>query len=142
VLIFTPAWSHAAADRSSEWWRPCWRCKHYQIVRKKQTVNLAASNSDTIVDSAVTAYRIHIEYVEEGWQHKPLSYQHPRWMNGCKLTPPTRTHNSEQEYDLTASNRRPSTLLSRNTSQSFSRKTRSYVFSRSTKQVLTDLAYS
>ena len=32
-------------------------------------------------------------------------------VNGCDLTPSTRTETSEQEYsDLTASNRRPSTL--------------------------------
>jgi len=29
-------------------------CKQYQIVRKKQTVGHPASNSDTLVDSAVT----------------------------------------------------------------------------------------
>jgi len=31
------------------------RCKPHQIFRTKQTVYLAASNTDTIVDSAVTA---------------------------------------------------------------------------------------
>jgi len=64
-------------------------------------------------------------------------------VNGCDLTPPTRTQTSEQEYsDLTHSNRRPSTPYSRNTSNSFSRGTRSYAFSRLTKHVQTSLAYS
>jgi len=37
-------------------------CKQYQIVRIKQTVDHAASNSDTLVDWAVTVYPIHIGY--------------------------------------------------------------------------------
>ena len=53
-------------------------------------------------------------------------------VNGCGLTLPTQTQTSEQEYcDLTACNRWSSTPYSRNTPQSFSRRTRSYAFSRS-----------
>jgi len=37
----------------------------YQIVRIKQTVDPAASTSDTPVDSAVTVYTIHTGYEEE-----------------------------------------------------------------------------
>jgi len=57
-------------------------------------------------------------------------------VNGRDLTFPTRTQISEQECcDLTASNRRSSTLYSRNTPQNFSLETRSYAFSRSRKHV-------
>jgi len=35
------------------------------IVRKMQMVDFAASNNDTLVDSAVTVYPIHIDYEEE-----------------------------------------------------------------------------
>ena len=64
-------------------------------------------------------------------------------VNGRDLTLPTRVQTSEEQYiDLTASNRRPSTPYSRNTPQSFSRGTRSYAFSRSTKHVWKFLAYS
>jgi len=63
-------------------------------------------------------------------------------VNGHDLTFPTRTQTSDQEYsDLTASNRRPSTPYARKTPQSFSRGTRSYAFSRSTKHAKTSLAY-
>jgi len=60
---------------------------------KKQTVDPVASNSDTL-DSAVNVYSIDIEYEEE--------YTHPcrsptPTVNGCDLTPPTRTQTSEQE---------------------------------------------
>jgi len=64
-------------------------------------------------------------------------------VNGRDLTLPTRTQTSEQEYsDFTTSNRRPSTPHSRNTPQSFSKGTRLYALSRSTKHVKTSLAYS
>jgi len=57
-------------------------------------------------------------------------------VNGRDLTLPTRTQTSEQEYsDLTASNRRPSTLYSRKSPQSFWRGTQSHAFSKSTKRV-------
>ena len=56
---------------------------------------------------------------------------------------PTRTKTSEQGYnDLMASSRRSSTPFSRNTPLSFSRVTRWYAFSRSTKHVKMSLAYS
>ena len=64
-------------------------------------------------------------------------------LNGCDLTPSTRTQSSEQEYSyLTASKRHPSTPHSRNTPQSFSRGTRPYTFPRSTKHVYKSLACS
>jgi len=55
---------------------------------------------------------------------------------GCDLTPPTRTQTFEQKCSyLTVSNKRPSTLYSHNTPKSFSRGTRWYAFSRSTKHM-------
>jgi len=63
VLIFVPACSHAAENRSNACWRPCWEDPHmqYQFVRKKQTVNPAVPNSDTLVDAPVTVCPIHID---------------------------------------------------------------------------------
>jgi len=64
-------------------------------------------------------------------------------LNGCDLTPSTRTQSSEQEYSyscLTASMRNPSTPYSRNTPQSFSKRSRPYTFPISTKHVYTSLA--
>jgi len=52
---------------------PCRGYKQYKILRKKQTVDPEASNSDTIVDSAVSAYSTHVGYEEEWVQHTPLS---------------------------------------------------------------------
>jgi len=70
-------------------------------------------------------------------------------LNGCDLTPSTRTQSFEQEYSyLTGRKRHPSTLCSRNTSKSFPevpklpRGTHPYTFPRSTKHVLTSLACS
>ena len=65
------------------------RCKQYQIVYKKQTVNPATSNSDTLVDSAVAIYPIHINYEERRWwKHTPLWSPTPmtRWpvTGGCR----------------------------------------------------------
>jgi len=40
-------------------------CKQHQIVRKKQTVDPATSNSDALIDLTVTVYPIHIDYEEE-----------------------------------------------------------------------------
>jgi len=57
-------------------------------------------------------------------------------LNGCELTPSTRTQSSEQEYSyLMASKRHPSTPYSRNIHQRFSRGTRLYTFPMSTKHV-------
>ena len=110
------------------------RCKQYQIVCNEQTVNPAASNSDTLVDSAVTVYLIYIDYEEDRRQRKPLLESNTAY--GCDLTLPTQTQTSEQEYsDLTASNRLPLTPYFCNTPQSVSRGTRSYMFSTSTKHV-------
>jgi len=64
-------------------------------------------------------------------------------LNGCDLTPSTRTQSSEQEYSysyLTASMGNPSTPYSRNTPESFSQRTRPYTFPISTKHVYTSLA--
>ena len=55
VLIFVPAWSPAAENRSNASWRPCWEDPRvqYQFIRKKQTVHPAVPNSDTLVDASV-----------------------------------------------------------------------------------------
>jgi len=57
-LIFVPARSHAAENRSNACWRLCWEdpCMQNQFVRKKQRVHPAVPNSDTLVDASVTAY--------------------------------------------------------------------------------------
>ena len=51
-------------------WREC-KPSQYQVVRQKQTVDPAAPNRDTLVDSAVTVYSIHVHCEEEWWQHTP-----------------------------------------------------------------------
>ena len=97
--------------------------KQYQIVRKKQTIYPAASNSDILVDSTVIVYSIHISMKRSGDITHRCRNPAPT-VNGCDLTPPTRTQTSEQEYsDLTASNRRSSTPSSRNIPERFSRRT-------------------
>jgi len=51
-------------------------------------------------------------------------------VNGCDLTPPTRTQTSEQEYsDLIFSDTRPSTTYSNNTTKNFLRGNRLNSFS-------------
>jgi len=40
-------------------------CKQYRIVRKNQTVDTAASNSDTPLDSVVIVYPTQKDYEEE-----------------------------------------------------------------------------
>ena len=40
---------------------------------QKQIIDTTASNSVTLVDSAVTVYPIHAHYEEKWWQHTPLS---------------------------------------------------------------------
>ena len=51
----------------------CKGCKQYQIIEKEQVLDLAASNSGTLVNSAVNVYKIHIDY-EVGWlKHTLLS---------------------------------------------------------------------
>jgi len=50
--------------------------------------NPADSNIDTLFNSVVTVYPIHIDCEEEWWQHKPFRSPTPT-MNGCDLTPPT-----------------------------------------------------
>jgi len=118
-----------------------WRCKQYQIVSKIQMVDLASSNSDTLVESvAVTVYPIHVHYEEEWWWHTTLSgfntHGEQLWLNL-----PTWTQTSEQEYsDLMASNRWSSTPYSPNSSQNFSLGTQSYTLLRSTKHVEKSLA--
>jgi len=63
VLIFVPAWSHAAENRSNACWSPCWEDPRmqYQFFRKTQTVHPAFLNSDTLVDASVTVYPIHVD---------------------------------------------------------------------------------
>jgi len=58
------------------------RCQQFQIVRKKQTVNIAASNNDTVVDSAVTVCRIHMKRSDDG-RHPCRSLTAS--VNGCDL---------------------------------------------------------
>jgi len=50
-------------NRSNACWRPCFEDPRiqYQFVRKKTTVHLAVPKSDTLVDTSVTAYSIHID---------------------------------------------------------------------------------
>ena len=50
---------------------PVRRCKMYQIICKKRTVDPAASSSDTL-ESMVTVYLIHINCEGEWRQHTPL----------------------------------------------------------------------
>jgi len=56
---------------------PVQKSKYHQTVCKTQTVDRAASSSDTLIDSAVTVYQFHIEYKK--WrQRTPLfGIQHP-----------------------------------------------------------------
>jgi len=50
------------------------KCKQGQIIRKKQTVYLAASNSGhPRCLAAVTVDPIYIDYEEELWRHTPFS---------------------------------------------------------------------
>jgi len=50
VVIFVPAWWHAAEYRSNACWRPLSEDPRMQcqFVRKKQTVHLAVRNCDTL----------------------------------------------------------------------------------------------
>ena len=73
VLIFIPFWSQAGEQRSSSCCRLC--SELHQIAWKQQTVDPAVYNRDTLVDSTVTVYWIHIiDYKQEWWQHTPLSH--------------------------------------------------------------------
>ena len=72
VLVFIPAWSHAAENRSSTCWGPCWEDVNSTKSSEKITVDLAACNSDTFDESTVTVYPIHIGHAEEWLQHTPL----------------------------------------------------------------------
>jgi len=79
-------------------------------------VDSAASNSDTVVDSAVTVCPIR---KTSGDNTHPCRNPAPT-VNGCELIPQTRTQTSEQEYNgFTASDRRPSTPYSSSTPQKF-----------------------
>jgi len=82
VLIFILAQSHTAKNWSAVCWRPCWRfyCQQYQIVCKNLTVDFAVPNHDTVVDSAVTIYSMHIRL----WQgvvtaHTLVGVQYQQW---------------------------------------------------------------
>ena len=48
------------------------RCKQYYIVRRRQTADPLASNSDNLVDSTVPIYQIHMDQ-EEWWKHTSSS---------------------------------------------------------------------
>jgi len=54
------------------------RYQQYLIIRKKQMIDPAAFNSNTLVDSAVTVYPIHVDCEEEWWQRTPLSKSNTR----------------------------------------------------------------
>jgi len=41
------------------------RCKQYYIVRRRQTADPLASNSDNLADSTVPIYQIHMD--QEEW---------------------------------------------------------------------------
>jgi len=75
------------------------RCKLCQIVRKRQTVYSAASDNDTVIDSAgdCLSHTVHDMSVDSTY---PCPSQNPT-LNGCNLTPPALTQTSEQEYSDT-----------------------------------------
>jgi len=101
-------------------------CKQNKTVRKKQMVDAAASNNDTLVDKAVIVYPIHVDYERGGGSMNPRESPTPS-VSICDLTSPTQTQTSEVEYgNLVASVRWPSTPFSRNTPRSFSQRIRSY----------------
>ena len=58
---------------------------------QKQAADLAASNSDDLVDSDVIACSIHIDYEEKWWQHAPLSVSNTQgkwwWFNSVDTDP-------------------------------------------------------
>ena len=60
VLIFVPAWSHAAENRSSAWWRTCWEDlrMQYQFVRKKQMIHPAVPNSYPLYTALLSDWRV------------------------------------------------------------------------------------
>ena len=66
--------------------RPKW-CKQQQIVSREQTVDPAAPDSNTLVDSAMTVYPIHIDYEDGWWQHTPWSEAYANgeqlWLNSA-----------------------------------------------------------
>jgi len=74
VMMFIPAWI-ARSWKPITWMlkAPFRGCRQHQMVRKKQKVDPAAPNSDTLADSAVTVYPIHTDFEKEWWQHTPLS---------------------------------------------------------------------
>ena len=69
VVIFVPAWLHAAENRSNACWRPC--CEdprlQYQFARKKQTGHPAVRNSDTLVDASVTVCPSYVQPATRMW---------------------------------------------------------------------------
>jgi len=56
LVIFVPAWLHAAENRSNACWRPC--CEdpplQHKFARKKHAGHPAVPNNDTLVDASVT----------------------------------------------------------------------------------------
>ena len=104
-------------------------------------VDPAASNSDIIIDSAVTDHPVHTDNYNEKtwWQYTSLSNTHGEhlWFNSAN----TDTNVEGTEW-LPPSNWRLSTAHSRITLQSFSRVTRSYALSGSVKHAQTSLAHS
>jgi len=111
--------------------------------QKKQTVGPAASNSDaTLVESPVTVYPIHIEYEEERWQYTSLSESKTQderwWINSTDTDTNFWGEGTQYKWPVTGGRHTPYSHI---IPQSFSRGTRSYAFSISTKYAQTYLAY-
>ena len=106
VLIFIPARSYAAENRSSACWRPCSEnASSTKLSEKSKRLILQLPNFDLLLDLVGTVYPIQEDYEEGGDRTHPCRSPIPT-VNGCDLTPPTRAQTSEQEYsDLTTSNR-------------------------------------
>ena len=86
VLIFIPAWSYAAAHRSSSYWRPCSEDTSSTKSSAKQMFGSPASNNSTLVNLVVTVNPI--GYEEDWWQHTTLSkfntHSEQLWVNAAE----------------------------------------------------------
>ena len=85
-LNFVAAWLHAAENRSRARW---WRCSEDASSSKsaQNGDDPADSSVDTLVNSAVTVYPIHIDCEEEWWKHNPFRSSHTHdeglWFNAA-----------------------------------------------------------
>ena len=71
-LVFSRSWKQIKSMLNNLFRR----CKQYPILRKKQTVDPATSNSGDLVDSVATIYPIHIDLNRSDSAH-PVGVQHP-----------------------------------------------------------------